>query len=65
MGPCLHDERPSERIISHVHSPSNITDYSNDFQLGDRINVVGTLEINKFGNMENVQFNLKDMKKSY
>ncbi len=43
----------------------NMGSYSNDFQLGDRINVVGTLEINKFGNMENVQFNLKDMKKSY
>ena len=43
----------------------NMGSYINDFHLGDKINVVGTLEINRFGNMENIQFNLKDMKKSY
>lgn len=37
----------------------------NDYLLGDRIDVVGSLEINKFNGKENVQINLKDIRKSY
>ena len=37
----------------------------NDFLLGDRVDVVGSLEINKFNGRETIQINLKDMRKSY
>ena len=37
----------------------------NDFLLGDKVDVVGSLEINKFNGRESVQINLKDMRKSY
>ena len=36
-----------------------------DFLLGDKIDVVGCLEINKYNGKENVQINLKDIRKSY
>ncbi len=37
----------------------------NDFLLGDKIDVIGNLEINNFNGQKNVQINLKDMRKSY
>lgn len=37
----------------------------NDFLLGDRVDVVGSLELNKFNGRETIQINLKDMRKSY
>ena len=36
-----------------------------EFLLGDKIDVVGSLEINRFNGNENVQINLKDIRKSY
>ena len=38
---------------------------ADDYLLGDRIDVVGSLEINKFNGKESVQINLKDIRKSY
>ena len=35
-----------------------------EFLIGDKVDVVGTLEINTFNGMENVQINLKDIMKS-
>ena len=35
-----------------------------EFLIEDRVDIVGTLEINSFNGMENVQFNLKDIMKS-
>ena len=35
-----------------------------EFLIGDKVDVVGTLEINSFNGMENVQINLKDIMKS-
>ena len=32
---------------------------------GDRIDVIGTLEINSFNDRESVQINMKDLRKSY
>ena len=43
----------------------NMGNLANDYLLGDRIDVVGSLEINKFNGRENVQINLKDIRKSY
>lgn len=37
----------------------------NDYLLGDKIDIVGSLEINKFNGRENIQINLKDIRKSY
>lgn len=35
-----------------------------DYRIGDKIDVVGVLEINNFNGMEQVQINLKDIMKS-
>ena len=40
-------------------------EYVSEYQLGDRIDVIGTLEINSFSNVESVQINMKDLRKSY
>ena len=42
----------------------NMGESVNDYRIGDKIDVVGVLEINSFNGMENVQINLKDMMKS-
>lgn len=43
----------------------NMGNLADDYLLGDRIDVVGSLEINKFNGRESVQINLKDIRKSY
>ena len=35
-----------------------------EYKIGDRVNIAGNLEINTFGGIDNIQFNLKDMMKS-
>lgn len=37
----------------------------NDYLLGDKVDILGNLEINSFNGRESVQFNLKDIRKSY
>ena len=39
--------------------------YSEEFLIGDKIDVVGILEINSFNGIESVQINMKDIRKSY
>ena len=36
-----------------------------EFLLGDKIDIVGSLEINKYNGRESIQINLKDIRKSY
>ena len=36
-----------------------------EYQIGDKVDVVGSLEVNKFNGKESVQINLKDLRKSY
>ena len=36
-----------------------------DYLLGDKVDVLGNLEINRFNGRESVQINLKDIRKSY
>lgn len=43
----------------------NMGNLVNDFLLGDRIDVAGSLEINKYNGRESIQINLKDIRKSY
>lgn len=42
----------------------NMGELANEYLIGDKIDVVGMLEINSFSGMENVQINLKDIMKS-
>ena len=35
-----------------------------EYLIGDKVDIVGTLEINSFNGIENIQFNLKDIMKS-
>lgn len=43
----------------------NLGHLAEEYQIGDKIDVVGTLEINQFNGRESVQINLKDIRKSY
>lgn len=43
----------------------NLGHLAEEYQIGDKIDVVGNLEINSFNGMESVQINLKDVRKSY
>ncbi|MBR6504678.1 MAG: single-stranded-DNA-specific exonuclease RecJ [Clostridia bacterium] len=38
---------------------------SEEYLIGDKVDVVGTLEINEYNGYENIQINLKDIMKSY
>ena len=42
----------------------NLGDLVNDYRIGDKIDVVGVLEINTFNGVESIQINLKDIMKS-
>ena len=43
----------------------NMGHLSNEYLIGDKVDVVGTLEINEYNGYENIQINLKDIMKSY
>jgi single-stranded-DNA-specific exonuclease len=43
----------------------NLGYLSEEYRIGDKIDVVGTLEINQFNGRESLQINLKDIRKSY
>lgn len=43
----------------------NMGQYSEEYLIGDKIDVIGILEINSFNGIENVQINMKDIRKSY
>ena len=42
----------------------NMGSLAEDYRIGDKIDVVGTLEINSFNQMDSIQINLKDIMKS-
>ena len=42
----------------------NMGSLANDYRIGDKIDVVGTLEINSYNGLDNIQINLKDVMKS-
>ena len=43
----------------------NMGRYSEEYLIGDKIDVIGVLEINSFNGVESVQINMKDLRKSY
>ena len=42
----------------------NIGQLADDYRIGDKIDVVGVLEINSFNGVETLQINIKDIMKS-
>ena len=42
----------------------NMGDKEYSFKLGDKIDVLHYLDVNKFNDIEKIQFNVKDIKKS-
>ena len=42
----------------------NIGHLANEYRIGDKIDVVGVLEINSFNGVDNLQINIKDIMKS-
>ena len=42
----------------------NLGHFAEEYLIGDKVDVCGTLEINSYNGMENIQMNLKDMMKS-
>ncbi len=43
----------------------NLGYFADEFLLGDRVDVIGMIEINSFNHVKNIQINIKDMRKSY
>ena len=43
----------------------NLGKYADEFLLGDKVDIIGMIEINVFNNIKNIQINIKDMRKSY
>lgn len=43
----------------------NLGYLAEEYQIGNKVDVVGTLEINQFNGRESIQINLKDIRKSY
>ncbi len=43
----------------------NLGYHAENFLLGDKVDIIGMIEINVFGNNRNIQINLKDIRKSY
>ena len=41
----------------------NLGELTNDYKLGDKVDVVGNLEINSYNGIDNIQLNIKDIKK--
>ena len=42
----------------------NLGELSEEYLIGDKVDVVGTLEINAYNGQEQIQINLKDIMKS-
>ncbi len=42
----------------------HLGEYAENYKLGDKVDIVGNLEINSYNGTQNVQMNLKDMSKS-
>jgi single-stranded-DNA-specific exonuclease len=43
----------------------NLGKYADEFLLGDKVDIIGMIEINEFNNIKNIQINMKDMRRSY
>ena len=42
----------------------NLGELSNEYLIGDKVDIVGTLELNSFNGQETIQINIKDIMRS-
>ena len=42
----------------------NLGELSEEYLIGDKVDIVGTLEVNKYNGYDNIQINIKDIMKS-
>ena len=42
----------------------NLGEFANEYKIGDKIDIVGNLEMNSFNGVDNIQINVKDIMKS-
>lgn len=54
--------KDSKNIVNAIGF--NLGELSNDYRIGDKVDVVGNLEINSFNGVDNIQINIKDIMKS-
>ena len=54
--------RDNNNIINAIGF--NLGKIAEDYRIGDKIDVVGTLEINSFNGVDSLQINIKDVMKS-
>ena len=54
--------KDSKNIVNAIGF--NLGELSNEYRIGDKVDVVGNLEINTFNGVDNVQINIKDIMKS-
>lgn len=54
--------KDSKNIVNAIGF--NLGELSNDYRIGDKVDVVGNLEINSFNGVNNIQINIKDIMKS-
>lgn len=43
----------------------NLGNYAEEFLIGDKVDMIGMIEVNVFNNNKSIQINMKDMRKSY
>ena len=55
--------RDNKNIVNAIGF--NLGNLIEDFKIGDRVDIAGSLEINSFNGVENIQINIKDIIKSY
>ena len=54
--------KDSKNIVNAIGF--NLGELVNEYKIGDKIDVVGNLEINSFNGVDNIQINIKDIMKS-
>ena len=58
----------SNKTLNHYVNDAigfNMGKLADEYLLGDKVDIVGCLELNKFNGRESVQMNLRDLRKSY
>ena len=58
----MRQQKDENEIINAIGF--NLGELSEEYLIGDKVDVVGTLEINAYNGQEQIQINLKDIMKS-
>ena len=43
----------------------NLGKYADEYLIGDKVDILGILEINSFNGIDSIQINMKDIRRSY